>query len=639
MYLDFFSLKKFPFRITPDPSMFFPGGSDGPGVVLNALVYAVTSGEGIVKVVGEVGSGKTMLCRMLEERLPDEVEIVYLANPSLSAKDIIYAIAFELDLDVDASTERLMVMHKLQDYLVKKHSEGGAVVVFIEEAQGMPIETLEEIRLLSNLETHRHKLMQIILFGQPELDKNLAGKNIRQLRERITHSFYLEPMTAQRTSDYLQYRMQAAGCPWPKIFTPKAEKLLCKASEGLTRRVNILADKSLMAAYASSSIQPGHEYGAIQQKVQAAHVRAAIRDSGYGKRFLWPWAGLAVSLAIIVMAAGLYPLWYPQITQLLDIAGSVGGPANTVQSEPAAELQASDSPPLQQATVAGNGPETAPLTVPAELSASVLPGSENLPGAANTQATEQIEQLELAPGPAETDSSELVAGNSAVGQNPVQTGLESNVDEQILQPDAAVQEEPSASEVPVAAADSAELAVATDIEQATVTPEQGDSLEQESSLELGDSLEQEDSLELVENTGESRIAVPEDLPQGNQSPAAEDSAFADLDGLIGIRARASGGWLQALAEKDGYTVQMASFPTSDQLMLEEYLQLLSLTSMINETYLCLISATSRLPQQWLVIHGDFNGVSRARAYIDSLPTYSRQYEPFVRNSSSIACLN
>jgi len=252
MYLDFFSLKKFPFRITPDPSMFFPGGTDGPGVVLNALVYAVSSGEGIVKVVGEVGSGKTMLCRMLEERLPDNIEIVYLANPSLSARDIIYAIAFELDLDVDASTERLLVMHKLQDYLVKKHSEGGTVVVFIEEAQGMPIETLEEIRLLSNLETHRHKLMQIILFGQPELDKNLQGKNIRQLRERITHSFYLEPMNLEQTSDYLQYRMQAGSCPWPKVFTAKAEKLLNKASQGLTRRVNILADKSLMAAYATS---------------------------------------------------------------------------------------------------------------------------------------------------------------------------------------------------------------------------------------------------------------------------------------------------------------------------------------------------------------------------------------------------
>ena len=269
--------------------MFFPGGTNGPGVVLNALVYAVTSGEGIVKVVGEVGSGKTMLCRMLEERLPDAVEIVYIANPSLSARDIIYAIAFELDLEVDSSTERLMVMHKLQDYLVKKHSEGGIVVVFIEEAQGMPIETLEEIRLLSNLETHRHKLMQIILFGQPELDKNLQGKNIRQLRERITHSFYLEPMSLEQTSDYLHYRMQAAGCPWPQVFTAKAEKLLNKASEGLTRRVNILADKSLMAAYASSTIQPGHQFGAIQQKVFPQHVKAAIKDSGYGMRHLLPW--------------------------------------------------------------------------------------------------------------------------------------------------------------------------------------------------------------------------------------------------------------------------------------------------------------------------------------------------------------
>jgi len=306
MYLDFFSLKKFPFRITPDPSMFFPGGANGPGVVLNALVYAVTSGEGIVKVVGEVGSGKTMLCRMLEERLPDSVEIVYIANPNLSARDIIYAIAFELELDVDSSTERLMVMHKLQSYLLKKHGEGGAVVVFIEEAQGMPIETLEEIRLLSNLETHRHKLMQIIMFGQPELDKNLQGKNIRQLKERITHSFYLEPMSQEQTSDYLHYRMQAAGCPWPKVFTAKAEKLLNKASKGLTRRVNILADKSLMAAYASSSIQPGHQFGAIQQKVLPQHVKAAIKDSGYGLRYLLPWTAFFSTIGVVAVALVLY---------------------------------------------------------------------------------------------------------------------------------------------------------------------------------------------------------------------------------------------------------------------------------------------------------------------------------------------
>ena len=115
MYLDYFSLKRHPFRITPDPSLFFHGGSHGRGVVLDALVYGITTGEGILKVVGEVGSGKTMLCRMLEERLPPTVEIVYLANPNLSARDIVYAIAFELKLPVDSNTDRLVVMQKLQD--------------------------------------------------------------------------------------------------------------------------------------------------------------------------------------------------------------------------------------------------------------------------------------------------------------------------------------------------------------------------------------------------------------------------------------------------------------------------------------------------------------------------------------------
>ncbi|MGV3590436.1 MAG: ExeA family protein, partial [Gammaproteobacteria bacterium] len=173
MYLEYFSLKRHPFRITPDPSLFFPGGTHGRGVVLDALVYGITTGEGILKVVGEVGSGKTMLCRMLEERLPPSIEIVYLANPNLTARDIVYAIAFELKLEVDSGTDRLLVMQKLQNYLLQKHAAGGSVVVFIEEAQGMPLETLEEIRLLSNLETHRHKLMQIVLFGQPELERKL----------------------------------------------------------------------------------------------------------------------------------------------------------------------------------------------------------------------------------------------------------------------------------------------------------------------------------------------------------------------------------------------------------------------------------------------------------------------------------
>ncbi|HWK55333.1 MAG TPA: AAA family ATPase [Hyphomicrobiales bacterium] len=283
MYLDFFSLERHPFRITPDPSLFFHGGERGRGVVLDALIYGITSGEGILKVVGEVGSGKTMLCRMLEERLPDSVEIVYLANPRLGADDILHAIAFELKLEVEPLTDRLLVMQRLQHYLLQRHAAGGTVVVFIEEAQGMPLDTLEEIRLLSNLETHRHKLMQIVLFGQPELERKLRQKEIRQLRERITHSFNLDPLGPEEVREYLHYRLAAAGCPWPQLFSVKAEKLLATASGGLTRRINILADKALLAAYADPATRPRRNgAGEIQPMVQVRHVRSAIADSNYG---------------------------------------------------------------------------------------------------------------------------------------------------------------------------------------------------------------------------------------------------------------------------------------------------------------------------------------------------------------------
>jgi type II secretory pathway predicted ATPase ExeA len=595
MYLDFFSLKKFPFRITPDPSMFFPGGANGPGVVLNALVYAVTSGEGIVKVVGEVGSGKTMLCRMLEERLPDSVEIVYIANPSLSARDIIYAIAFELDLDVDASTERLMVMHKLQDYLLKKHSEGGTVVVFIEEAQGMPIETLEEIRLLSNLETHRHKLMQIILFGQPELDKNLQGKNIRQLRERITHSFYLEPMNQEQTSDYLQYRMQAAGCPWPQVFTTKAEKLLNKASEGLTRRVNILADKALMAAYASSSIQPGHQYGAVQQKVLPQHVKAAIKDSGYGLRHLMPWTAIFSSLAVVVIAAAVY------------IGIDTDSAEQIIISSPMAETASESTPAVAAVSVPVQEENESDMTVELPQSADAVEAAVEV-----VEAEPVFVQEESVP--EQTIPEEIV----------VEVVEEARPEESAAPEMAVLEMEPEYAEE---FTDDAKAAL-TNMEVSEST----DTLIHE---ELEESMEQ--SIEIVE--AEPAIASPMNEDAEPAITLREASSFEGVTGLIGVRARSSSEWLENIASKNSYTVQMASFPLADEPLLEEYLQLLALTELLNETYLCLISRTASRPQQWLVIHGDFSGVSRARQYIDSLPAYSRQYEPFVRNSNSIACLS
>src|SRR5574340_925 len=180
MYLTHFGLSQPPFRITAHTEFFYGGGHRG--AILDALIYAIRQGEGIVKVSGEVGSGKTMLCRMLQERLPAEVETVYLANPSVSPDEILHAIAFEMQLSLPRDAERLEVMQALQEYLVERHAQGRQVVVFVEEAQSMPLETLEEIRLLSNLETQHYKLLQIVLFGQPELDRNLSSPEIRQLK-------------------------------------------------------------------------------------------------------------------------------------------------------------------------------------------------------------------------------------------------------------------------------------------------------------------------------------------------------------------------------------------------------------------------------------------------------------------------
>ncbi|MDP1765888.1 MAG: AAA family ATPase [Methylotenera sp.] len=271
MYYPHFGLKEPPFKITPNTDFFFSGANRG--AVLDALVYAITNGEGIIKVVGEVGSGKTMLCRMLQTILPEKIESIYLANPSVAPEDVLHAIAFELQLKLPKNADRLKVMQVLQAHLLNRHAEGRQVVIFVEEAQGMPLATLEEIRLLSNLETKQDKLLQIVLFGQPELDANLSETHIRQLRERITHSFHLEPLGTKDIGEYLILRLRAAGYHGPHLFSEAAIKKLSSAAEGLARRVNILADKSLLAAFADNVYQ-----------VTPKHVKAAIQDSEFGRK-------------------------------------------------------------------------------------------------------------------------------------------------------------------------------------------------------------------------------------------------------------------------------------------------------------------------------------------------------------------
>ncbi len=292
MYLEHFGLKEPPFRMTPHTDFFFQGANRG--ATLEALIYAITHDEGIVKVSGEVGSGKTMLCRVLMERLPSGVETIFLANPSLSRDEILFAIADELKLDTqDARVSR--VLRALQDHLIQLFAAGRRFVVLIDEAHAMPKETLEEIRLLSNLESNRHKLLQIVLFGQPELDAHLDTNDMRQLKERITHSFRLEPLVRDDIENYIDFRMRAAGYRGPNVFSASALRLIAAASEGLTRRINILADKALLAAFASES-----------HAVTDKEVRRAVRDSEFHRRRI---SAQKVGVAAGALAIGLALGW------------------------------------------------------------------------------------------------------------------------------------------------------------------------------------------------------------------------------------------------------------------------------------------------------------------------------------------
>ena len=288
MYLNHFGLTEAPYRITPHTDFFFEGANRG--ATLEALLYAITHDEGIVKVTGEVGSGKTMLCRVLMERLPAQVETIYLANPSLARDEIMLAILDDLDVP-NAGERSSLILRSLQERLVTLYAEGRRVVVLIDEAHAMPVETLEEIRLLSNLESKRHKLLQIVLFGQQELDEVLGTPQMRQLKERVIHSFRLEPLVRSDIGTYLMFRMRLAGYKGPDIFSDGAVRLITDASEGLTRRVNILADKALLAAFADGGYQ-----------VLPKHVNAAIGDSEFARLRRKPGAGLS---ALGLSSAGL----------------------------------------------------------------------------------------------------------------------------------------------------------------------------------------------------------------------------------------------------------------------------------------------------------------------------------------------
>lgn len=304
MYLDYFGLNEAPFRITPNTEYWYAGGQRGE--MLAALLYAIGQGEGIIKVVGEVGSGKTMLCRKLVAQLPDSVDSVYLGNPTLSPDDMLAAILADLGVDTP-ETGRQARLAQLNAALLARHEAGRRVVVFVEEAQGIALDNLEFLRLLTNLETATDKLLQIVLFGQPEFDALLADPRIRQLKDRITLSLNLSPLAETEVAAYLRARLAVAGYRGPDLFPAALITRMTRLSGGLSRRINVLADKTLLAAYAGQThtLTPAHlEAAAGDAEMQPFQQQPATRH-----RLRWAWlsAGLAAALGLLAFVAWQAP--------------------------------------------------------------------------------------------------------------------------------------------------------------------------------------------------------------------------------------------------------------------------------------------------------------------------------------------
>ena len=269
IYLQHFSLREAPFSITPDSAFFY--SHDGAQAALNMLLVALRSGEGFLKIVGEVGCGKTVLCRQLLKTLQGECVTAYIPNPDMGPNDLLMALVIELKIEITPPLSRHKVHNALRDCLLQHAREGRRVVVCIDEAQAIPLRTVESLRLLSNLETEKRKLLQLVLLGQPELDKKLARPEIRQLLQRITFSEYLGPMMAHRVPGYLEHRLATVASSDAtdiKVFEAVAVQEIARFSGGVPRLVNILAHKCLMLAY-----------GENEHRVNVRHVRMAAADT------------------------------------------------------------------------------------------------------------------------------------------------------------------------------------------------------------------------------------------------------------------------------------------------------------------------------------------------------------------------
>jgi MSHA biogenesis protein MshM len=315
MYLRHFGLREHPFSLTPDTSFFFACTNYQEG--LNTLLVAARNGEGFIKITGEVGNGKTLLCRKFLATLNQGKQATtligtqdagsqsagtrfvtaYLPNPYLEPRSLLLALAEEFRIELDSDVDQHILLKELTRALLNFARDNKRVLVCLDEAQAMPLESLEVLRLLTNLETEKRKLLQVVLFGQPELNERLRHHSIRQLRQRISFQYELKGLQRDEVERYLRHRVAVAGYSGETLFHRSAVGKMHRVTNGTPRLINILAHKALMLAFAEGRQQVGNR-----------HVAQAAADTPEVKRDWLPWAlsGLVIAVALSVIALVLW---------------------------------------------------------------------------------------------------------------------------------------------------------------------------------------------------------------------------------------------------------------------------------------------------------------------------------------------
>ncbi len=264
MYEQYYGLAEKPFSLTPDTEFFYQSFTHSEA--LNVLLVAIRAGDGFIKVTGEVGTVKTLLCRKLLDALEYQYDTVYIPNPYMDCNALLDAVVTEMGIADRLKKENYLAC--INQKLIENARQGQGTVIILDEAQSLPEESLEAIRLLSNLETGKQKLVQIILFGQPELDARLASSSIRQLQQRIMHAYQLQPLNLPSVRSYLQHRVKSAGYRGPELFNSSAQRCIFRISQGIPRVINVLCNKALMLSYASGDFY-----------VNSKHIEAAAADT------------------------------------------------------------------------------------------------------------------------------------------------------------------------------------------------------------------------------------------------------------------------------------------------------------------------------------------------------------------------